>query len=132
MLGLRLPVTSVKQTYAGTGRDREDEDLHAARLNTTLDDGPSGQHLVPGRKQFAGSTGAVPSLPQFRLAPCELAPGVADSRSHQRQWLHQAVAAVYTGDGSRIDGSRMVAERSAALSRATVASAVAGLEDSTG
>ena len=42
---------------------------------------------------------------QFLPAPCELAPAVAGSRAHQRQWLRQGVAAVYAGDGGGIAAS---------------------------
>ena len=53
---------------------------------------------------------------------------VAGARAHQWPWLRQVVAAVYTGDGRRIDGSRVVAERGAALPRATVAPTARGLK----
>ena len=42
------------------------------------------------------------------------------------------VAAVYTGDGGGLDGSRLVAQKGAALSRATVAPAADGLRNDAG
>ena len=47
--------------------------------------------------------------------------GSADTRSHQWHGLAQVVAAVHTGDGSGIDGSRLVTQRSAALPGAALA-----------
>ena len=41
------------------------------------------------------------------------------------------MAAVYTGDGGGLDGSRMVVERSVALPGAAVATASDGLRDGT-
>ena len=41
--------------------------------------------------------------------------------AHQRPWLGQGVAAVYTGDGGGIDRSRLVAQRGAAVPGAAVA-----------
>jgi hypothetical protein len=43
----------------------------------------------------------------FRAALCELAPALAHSRAHQWHGLSQAVVAVYTGDGGRIDRPRL-------------------------
>ena len=62
-------------------------------------------------------------------APRQSAPAVAGPRSHQRPWLRQGVAAVYAGDGSRIDGSRLVIERSVALPGAAVAPGADSLRD---
>ena len=65
----------------------------------------------------------------FVLPHASLRQPLADSRSHQRPWLSQGVAAVYTGDGGGIDRSRVVAQRGAALPGAAVAatpSAVTG------
>ena len=92
--------------------------------------GTPGQHAVPGRSGLAGSVGAVPGLSQLCVAPRQSAPAAADSRSHQRPWLGEGVAAVHTGDGGGIDRSRVVAQRGAALPGAAVAataSAVAQL-----
>src|SRR5439155_10758214 len=80
-----------------------------------------GQYPVSGRRGLAGSVGPVPDVPQFCLAPRQFAPAVAGPRCHERSWLSEGVAALYTGDGGRIDRPRLVAERGTALSRATVA-----------
>ena len=90
------------------------------------------QHPVPGRSGLAGSVGAVPGLSQFRVAPRQLAPATCRYRSHQRSWLGQGVAAVYTGDGGGIDRSRVVAQRSVVLSRAAVAPGADGLKHGAG
>ena len=66
--------------------------------------------LCQGEDGLAGSAGTVPDVPQLRAAPRQFAPAVADSRSHQRPWLGQGVAAMYTGDGGGVDGSRLDAE----------------------
>src|SRR5438552_12669329 len=55
------------------------------------------------------------------------APASPGSRADQWQWLSQAVAAGYASDGGRIDRPCVDAERSAALSRATVATAGRGV-----
>jgi hypothetical protein len=47
-------------------------------------------------------------------APCEPAPALSALYSHEWRWVSQAVAAMYTGDGGRIDGSCLVAQRSVA------------------
>ena len=62
-----------------------------------------GHHAMPGRRQFAGSAGGVPDVPQLCRAPRQSAPAPASSRTHQRQWLGEGVAAVYTGDGGGLD-----------------------------
>src|ERR1700730_7630772 len=65
----------------------------------------------------------------LRVAPCQRTPTPADTSSHQRPWLSEGVAAVYTGDGSGIDRSRVVAQRGPVLpgpAVAAIASAVAG------
>ena len=59
-------------------------------------------------------------------------PCPADPGSHQRPGLRQGVAAVYPGDGRWRDGSRLVVERSAALSGAAVASGADGLKQDAG
>ncbi len=86
-----------------------------------------GQYALPERSGLAGSVGAVPGVSQFRCAPRQSAPAVAGARSQQRSWLGQAMAAVYPGDGSRIDRPRLVAQRGTALSGATVAPAAGSL-----
>src|SRR5690349_15665474 len=87
------------------------------------------QHPVSGRRGFARSTGVVPDVPQLCTAPCEPAPAIAASRGDQWHGLSEGVAAVYTGDGGRIDGPCVDAARSAAVSGATVATAAGGLRD---
>src|SRR5262245_57604097 len=86
-------------------------------------DRASGQYPVSGGSGLAGSVGSVPDVPQFCLAPRQFAPAVAGPRSHERSWLSEGVAAVYPGDGGRIDRPRLVAERGPALPGATVAAA---------
>ena len=68
----------------------------------------------------------------FVLAPREFAPAVAGPRSHQRPWLSQGVAAVYTSDGGGIDGSCLDTARSADVPRAAVAPAADGLKQDAG
>jgi len=58
---------------------------------------------------------------QFRGAPRQSASAVAGSRSHQRPWHSEGVAAVHTGDGSGSDQSRVVAHRGPVLSGTAVA-----------
>src|SRR4029453_10263167 len=86
-----------------------------------------GQHRLPERRGLAGSAGVVPDVPQLCPAPCKPAPALSAPYSHERRWGSQAVAAVYTGDGGRIDRSRVVAQRGAALSGATMAPAAGSL-----
>jgi hypothetical protein len=54
--------------------------------------------------------------------------GSADTSTHQRLWLSEVGAAVHTGDGGRLDGPRVVAQRSAVLPGAAVAPAADGLK----
>jgi hypothetical protein len=53
---------------------------------------------------------------------------VAKFRLQERDRLGQAMAAMYTRDGSRIDGPRVVAERSISVSGAAVATATDSLK----
>src|SRR5262245_58467820 len=85
------------------------------------------QYALPGRSRLTGSTGVVPGLSQFRGAPCESAAAIADTGGHQRLWLSEIVAAVHTGDGSRLDGSRVVAQGGAVLPGTTMAPPADGL-----
>src|SRR5215831_19494268 len=75
------------------------------------------------------SAGVVPGLSQLWTAPCEPAPAIAGSRGGQWHGLGEGVAAVYTGDGGRIDGPYVDAARRAAVSGATVAPAAGGLRN---
>ena len=68
----------------------------------------------------------------FVLPHASLRQPLAGSRSHQRPWLGQGVAAVYTGDGGGIDRSCLVAQRGAALPGAAVAPAADGLKQDAG
>src|SRR5215468_7696944 len=86
-----------------------------------------GQHAVSGRSELAGSACLIPGLSQLRLAPREPSPTVAGARSHERSWLGQGVAAVYTGHGGGIDGPCVVAQRGIVLPSAAVAPAADGL-----
>ena len=52
--------------------------------------------------------------------------------AYQRQWLGQVVAAVHPGDGGRIDGSCVVAQRGLVLPGAAVAPGADGLKQDTG
>src|SRR5439155_642159 len=90
-----------------------------------------GQSLVSGRSGRAGSVGPVPGVPPFCRAPRECAPAVASPRSHQRSWLSQGVAAVYTGDGGGLDRPRVDVERSLDVSGTAVAPAPDGLRNGT-
>ena len=67
----------------------------------------------------------------FVLPHASLRQPLLGTRSHQRQWLGQGVAAVYTGDGGRIDGSCLVAQRGVVLPGAAVAPAADGLKQDT-
>src|SRR3989442_1528676 len=80
-----------------------------------------GQYALPGRSGLAGSVGTVPGGSQLRVAPRQSAPAVAGPRRHQWPWLSEGVAAVYPGDGSGIDRSRVVAQRGPVLPGTTVA-----------
>src|SRR5262249_39245185 len=91
----------------------------------------SGEYAVPRRRRLAASTGAVPHLLQFHIAPCELTPALAAVGAHHRYRLGQDVAAVYAGDGSGIDCPRLDTERSVAVSGPAVAPAADGLRNGT-
>src|SRR5262249_5794915 len=91
-----------------------------------------GQHAVSGRRELAGSAGAVPGLPQLRLAPRESAPAVAGPRSHQWRWLSKGVESVYTGDGSGITPARVVTQRGPVLSGTPVVPAADSLKHGAG
>src|SRR2546425_10047688 len=91
-----------------------------------------GQYPVSGRSGLAGSVGSVPGVSQCRATPREFAPAVVGPRSHQRSWLSQGVAAVYTGDGSGIDRPCMVAARGVVLPGAAVAPGTDGLKQDAG
>ena len=69
----------------------------------------------------------VPDVPQLCGASHQLASTPARCRIYPRQ-LGQGVAAVYPGDDSGVDGSRVVAARGAVLPGTAVASAVDGLK----
>src|SRR4029453_11916276 len=88
-----------------------------------------GEHSLPGRSGFAGSVSPVSRLSQLRVAPRQSAPAVAGRRSHQRPWRSEGVAAVYTGDGSGIDRSCMVAHSSAVLPGTTMAPGADSLKE---
>ena len=78
--------------------------------------------LCQGETGLRGaSAGPVSGLSQLRVASRQFAPAVAAPRSHQRLWLGENVAAVHTGNGGRVDGSRVVAQSSAPLPGAAVA-----------
>jgi hypothetical protein len=63
----------------------------------------------------------------FSLAPRQSAPGIGRTEGHQRPWLGEEVAAVHTGDGGKLDGPRVVAQRGVVLPGAAVAPYVDGL-----
>src|SRR5439155_688787 len=81
------------------------------------------RHTLSGRSRLAGSVSPIPGLSQLCVASCESAPATRRTACHQRPWLGEAVAAVHTGDGGGCDRSRLVTERGAALSGATMAAA---------
>src|SRR5499433_424975 len=91
-----------------------------------------GQHPVPGRSGLAGSVGPVPDLSQLCVASCESAPATAPADADQRDGLGQAMAAMDTRDGSRVEGPRVVAERSTPVSGAAVAPATDSLKQDAG
>jgi hypothetical protein len=68
------------------------------------------------------------------LVPIGVVTWLGSRRTDCYQWhgLGQGVAAVYTGDGGGLDGSRLVAQRGAAVSRAPVAPAADGLRNDAG
>src|SRR5205823_2240767 len=63
----------------------------------------TGQHALQGRGWVAPTAGLVSHVLQFLLAPCLLASAAAAAGSDQWHGLRQAVAALYTSDGGRID-----------------------------
>jgi len=69
----------------------------------------------------------VPDVPNFVVPHTSLRQLPARCRIYPRQ-LGQGVAAVYPGDDSGVDGSRVVAARGAVLPGTAVASAVDGLK----
>src|SRR5215471_10969343 len=69
---------------------------------------------------------------QLRGASRQSAPAVAAPRSHPRLWLGENVAAVHPSDGGRMDGSRVVAQRSAPLPGAAVAASSSAVTRSLG
>ena len=91
-----------------------------------------GQYAVPGRNGLAGSAGPVSGLSQLRVASRQSAPAGAAPRSYQRLWLGEKVAAVHTSDGGRVDGSHVVAQRSAPLPGAAVAASSSAITRSPG
>src|SRR5262249_2936213 len=91
-----------------------------------------GQHPVSGRSGLAGSVGPVPGLSQLCVASCESAPATTPADADQRDGLGQAMAAMDTRDGRRVDGPRVVAERSPAVSGAAVAPATDRLKQDAG
>src|SRR5215475_7747600 len=82
-----------------------------------------GEHALPERSKLARSVDAVSRLSQLRLAPREPSPTIVGSRSHERSWHSQAVAAVYPGDGGWPDRPCVDAARGAPVPRAAVAPA---------
>src|SRR5205823_12835848 len=76
--------------------------------------------------------GPVPGVSQFRLAPCQFAPGPGRVSPDEREWLSQGVAAVHTGNGGGTHGSRLVTARGVALSGSTVAPASDDLKHGVG
>lgn len=86
-----------------------------------------GQYPVPRRSRRAGSVGPVAGLAQFCLASRQFASAVAGSRSHQRPWFGEGVAALHTGDGGGRDRSRVVAHSGAVLPGAAVAATCEGV-----
>src|SRR5215471_8797491 len=91
-----------------------------------------GHHALPGRSRLARSVDPVPSLLQLCVASCESALATAPADSDQRDGLGQAMAALYTRDGSRVDGPRVVAERSPPVSGTAVATATDSLKQDAG
>src|SRR5439155_3065281 len=87
----------------------------------------TGQHAVQGRRRVAAAVGRVPLLLQFLLAPRELTPAPAAARAYPRRRLGQAVAAPDTSHGRRADRPCVDPARGAALPRAAVATASAGV-----
>jgi len=76
---------------------------------------------------------------QTGCSTCKFSPRAATSMhlslrttKYAGMWLGQAVATPGTGDGDRINGPCMVAQRGAALPGATMAPAATGLEHSAG
>src|SRR5262249_15035152 len=80
-------------------------------------------HPVQGRRGPGRATRLVPRLLQLLPAPWEVAPAPAPADSDQWDGLGQAMAALYTRDGRRVDGPRVVAERSPPVPGAAVATA---------
>ena len=66
------------------------------------------------------------------VLPLQRTPAVAGSEAHQRDGLREEVAALYAGDGGRIDRPRVDAASGAALSRATGAAAPNGVRGEQG
>ena len=61
------------------------------------------------------------------FAPYQCTPAVAAASADQREWLRQAVAALYASDGGWADGSGVDPPGGAAVPRAAVATTSAGV-----
>jgi hypothetical protein len=92
----------------------------------------AGSTRSAGRSGLARAVDTVSRLSQLRLAPREPSPTIVSSRSHERSWLSQAVAAVYPGDGGWPDRPCVDAERSPPVSGAAVATATDSLKQEAG
>ena len=64
---------------------------------------------------------------QLLSAACQLAPAPPAAGADPRDGLGEALAAAHAGDGGGADGSRLDAARGAAVPRAAVAAAAAGV-----
>jgi hypothetical protein len=123
VVGTQLAIEQVLAPCGWTSNPAFVERLNLDSRQRVAANRAPGQYAVPGRREVAGSVGALPGLSQLCLAPRQSTPAAAGSRSHYRQGLGQVVAARYTGDGGQIERPRVVAQRSVALPGATMAAA---------
>ena len=84
------------------------------------------------RGRVAPSAIVIPDVSPLLSASRQPPPALVPAGPDQRQGLGQGVVPLYASDGGGLDGSRLVAERGAALSRAPVAPAADGLENDAG
>jgi hypothetical protein len=123
---------AVEQVLAACGWQIQTAFVERAQSQPSTAGGGAGAaqcHAVEERRGTRPATGAVPSVSQFRLAACELAPSAGAARSNQRQWLSQGVAAVHAGDGGGTHGSCLEPARSTDVPRAAVATDADGLSN---
>jgi hypothetical protein len=82
---------------------------------------PARHHALQRRSRLTPAVNAVADIPQLLLAACGLPPTVASVPADQRGRLSQTLAALYAGDGHRVDRSCLLPEGGPVVSSAAVA-----------